>query len=380
MRVLFFAVLILSVSTVFATAPLESGFSQAPRASASIDEKAKIFLDVRNKVINAAARYEDTPYKYGGFDSNGIDCSGLIFASFKDALGISLPRSTTALYSWTEKISPDKLQPGDLLFFKTTNTGKITHVALYLGDNRFIHSASIGSRTGVIYSNMNEKYWSEAFIGAGRAFPEIPVAYQNNTASTVGNDNSAGKSADTVNTSFGNPADPDKFVKDTKGNLFLGLGIAPTWNAFLKDTDLFRGFASQLHIGAETSSLGPRMVFGLEIRPEYDAALGVFRLPITFSWGPSEKIMIFAGPVFSFGEAVITTADEIRYYSGGTSWLGAIGITAAPFMINSANGDFAPYLEAAWQSYFSDNPESNVNADFSAGFRFSTGVKWIIKL
>ena len=118
------------------------------------------------------------------------------------------------------------------------------------------------------------------------------------------------------------------------------------------------------------------MIFGLEIRPEYDMTLGVFRLPITLSWGLNEKIRIFAGPVLSFGDAAIATKDGVRGYSGGTSWFGALGITVAPFIIKTSYGNFAPYLEAAWQNYFSNDSVMNLNADFNASLRISTGIRF----
>jgi hypothetical protein len=158
------------------------------------------------------------------------------------------------------------------------------------------------------------------------------------------------------------------------------VAFAPTWGGFLKDGDFVRGFASQIRIAADTYSLGTRMIFGLELRPEYDGALGVFRLPITLSWGPNDQIRVFAGPVFSFGEAALSTEDGTRRYSGGTSWLGTIGLTAAPFIYASEAGEFAPYLEIAWQSYFNQSGGSSLNADFSAGFRFSTGVRWTLQI
>jgi hypothetical protein len=165
-----------------------------------------------------------------------------------------------------------------------------------------------------------------------------------------------------------------------EGRLLLGAAFAPTWNGFLKGGDTFRGFTSQFRVGADTNSFGTRMVFGMELRPEYDGALGVFRLPITFSWGPDDTFRIFAGPVFSFGDATLSTEDGERSYSGGTSLLGTIGITAAPFSFPAAGGEMAPYLEVAWQSYFSDNSNFNFNADFSAGFRFSTGIRWTMEV
>ena len=227
----------------------------------------------------------------------------------------------------------------------------------------------------MIYSNIDEPYWTRAFAGAGRAFPEVSSDFRPALANRGAIDKS-----ETGTAGVWGRSDLPPEPSTGNGRLLLGAAIAPTWNGFLKGGDLFRGVASQLRLGAETYTFGPRMVFGLEIRPEYDGALGVFRLPITFSWGPSDKFMIFAGPVFSFGDASLSTEDGKRPYSGGTSWLGAAGITAAPFIFNTAGGEFAPYLEAAWQYYFSENENININADFSAGFRFSTGIRWTVQV
>ena len=393
MKYLFFVILVFCAAGLF-SAPLERGFTQAPGVSASSEEREHAFSQARTKVIEAAAKYESTPYRYGGITAGGMDCSGFIFTSFRDALGVSLPRSSTGLYTWAEKIPLDKAQPGDLLFFKTGTNGGISHVALYLGDGRFIHSASAGPRTGVIYSTLNEQYWSRTFAAAGRAFPEASPGFRPVLASSTpaagtaaevrtgasrsdaaGSDTSAsgGWGGARSNLPAGTGASSAE-----DGRLLLGVAIAPTWVGFLKGGDLLRGFASQLRLGAETYTFGTRMIFGLEVRPEYDGALGVFRLPITFSWGPSDKIMIFAGPVLSFGDASISTENGERHYSGGTSWLGAIGFTAAPFIFNTTYGEFAPYLETAWQYYYSDNKTRNANSDFSAGFRFSTGLRWTV--
>jgi len=359
---------------LFANAPLESGYPLASRASASPDEKQRAYLEARNRVISSALSYENTPYRYGGITAAGLDCSGFIFLSFRDALGVSLPRSTSGLYSWVEKIPLEKMQPGDLIFFRTDSTGNITHVGLYLGNRRFIHAASAGPRTGVIINTLDEGNWTRNYAGAGRAFPEAAPGFLPLGISAAGstpNRTSSGTAEAKTNTSNSNGADSNE------GNRFLtGVALAPTWNGFLKDGDVLRGFTSQLRIALDTSIFYKKMILGFEVRPEYDGELGVFRLPFTLSWGFNDKFRIFAGPVISFGNATISTKDSERQYSGGTSWFGTAGITAAPFIVKTDIGDFAIYAEAAWQSYFSDNNKYNLNADFSAAVRLSTGIRW----
>jgi len=167
-------IIIFPVNELFA-APLERGYRLAPEASASANDKALAYMNARLKVIDAVEKYLGTPYRYGGITAAGLDCSGLIYLGFMDALGVSPPRSSSALFQWTVRIQLDRAQPGDLLFFRTDPaSNNITHVGLYLGNRYFIHSASAGPRTGVIYSSLDEQYWLNAFAGAGRAFPEAP--------------------------------------------------------------------------------------------------------------------------------------------------------------------------------------------------------------
>jgi probable lipoprotein NlpC len=352
MKILFSVILILFSAFAFAAAPLENGLFPASRTQ---DEIAQAYIDARNKVINAAVKYEKTPYRYGGMTSKGLDCSGLICLSFKDALGVNLPRSASGLSSWAEKVSLDNAQPGDLLFFKTDFSGNITHVALYLGGRKFIHSASDGPNTGVIYSTLDEQYWARTYAGAGRAFPEAPsTAFPDNTKKGQG-----------------------KIAKDASGgNFYFSAALAPTWSSFLTNESFFRGFSSHLGAGVNTSLLNTQMIFGLELRPEYDRMLGIFRLPVTLSWGLNEKIRIFGGPALSFGDASIMTDNGARNYSGGTSWFGTLGITAAPFIFKTSHGNFAPYFEAAWQKYHSNDSSANLNADISASLRLSTGIRF----
>jgi probable lipoprotein NlpC len=171
-------ILIVFIKLVFCTislyaAPLNNGFTLAPAAKSSPAEKTAASQEARQQVLAAAGKYEHTPYRYGGLDQRGLDCSGLVYVSYRDALGVSVPRNTWSLYSWVEKVSIEDALPGDLLFFITTGNGSISHVGIFVGDGRFIHAASEGPVTGVMYSSLDERYWSRTFAGAGRALPEV---------------------------------------------------------------------------------------------------------------------------------------------------------------------------------------------------------------
>jgi hypothetical protein len=159
----------------------------------------------------------------------------------------------------------------------------------------------------------------------------------------------------------------------------VGIGIAPSWNGFLSGGFPIRGGAAHIRAAVETRTGKNPVEFGLEIRPEWDYTLGVFRLPLTLSLGFDDKLRIFAGPSFSFGTAVLKTSGGERHYSGGTSWLGTVGVWASPFSWNIKRGSLALYGEFAWQSYFSDSSTRNWNADICAGLRFSTGLSYTLK-
>jgi probable lipoprotein NlpC len=125
--------------------------------------------DARARLISAAQKYRGVPYRYGGLDRKGLDCSGLVFLSFRDSLQVEVPRRAEDLFHWTERLEKEQVQPGDLVFFE--QRGRIFHVGIYIGEGWFFHAASSGPVTGVIYSRLDERFWSRAYAGAGRALP-----------------------------------------------------------------------------------------------------------------------------------------------------------------------------------------------------------------
>jgi probable lipoprotein NlpC len=125
--------------------------------------------DARERFIKAAQTYRGVPYRYGGRSRSGLDCSGLVVLSFRDSLQLEVPRSAEDLYHWTERLEREQIRPGDLVFF--AQQGRIFHVGIYIGEGWFFHSASSGPKTGVIYSRLDESFWSRNYAGAGRALP-----------------------------------------------------------------------------------------------------------------------------------------------------------------------------------------------------------------
>ncbi len=105
-------------------------------------------------------------YKWGGkTPESGLDCSGFVRYVFQNSLNITLPHNALAMSQSGKDIDRSELKPGDLVFFNTLRR-RFSHVGIYLGDNRFVHSPRTGRDIEV--ANMNESYWTSRFDGARR--------------------------------------------------------------------------------------------------------------------------------------------------------------------------------------------------------------------
>ncbi len=117
-------------------------------------------------ILEQSSNYLGTPYVWGGSSENGVDCSGLILQIFKNSLNIELPRTSLEMSKIGERIKNFKdLLPGDLVFFNTRNFS-FSHVGIYIGDNKFIHSPRTGAY--VRLDDLNHNYWQTRFNGARR--------------------------------------------------------------------------------------------------------------------------------------------------------------------------------------------------------------------
>lgn len=120
-----------------------------------------------NDVLFQAISLVGTPYRYGGNSpAAGFDCSGLITYVFLTSAGIKLPRSTAELIDIdAPKIAKDRLYPGDLVYFNTLG-GRVSHIGIYVGERRFVHSPSSGGT--VRMDNIDTPYWQQHYVEAKR--------------------------------------------------------------------------------------------------------------------------------------------------------------------------------------------------------------------
>ncbi len=116
-------------------------------------------------VVNAMG-FLGVPYKRGGNSAEtGFDCSGFVRAMYEQTVGLLLPRRAEQQAAATEVIKKDDLQPGDLVFFNTMRRA-FSHVGIYVGNGKFIHSPKPGAQVRV--EDMTGSYWQRRFDGARR--------------------------------------------------------------------------------------------------------------------------------------------------------------------------------------------------------------------
>lgn len=146
----------------------------ASRMADRVSEGASHVADRASELVVNAMGFLGVPYRRGGTSAEtGFDCSGFVKAMYQQTVGLILPRRAKEQAAATEKIDKRDLQPGDLVFFNTLRHA-FSHVGIYIGDNKFIHSPKPGAQVRV--EDMNIPYWKARFDGARRVL--LPVAAQ----------------------------------------------------------------------------------------------------------------------------------------------------------------------------------------------------------
>ena len=137
--------------------------------SHKVADKAQTVAGRAGDLVVNAMGFLGGPYKRGGNSAEtGFDCSGFVRAIYQQTVGLVLPRRADQQAASTQVIDKKELQPGDLVFFNTMRR-TFSHVGIYVGDGKFIHSPRSGSEVRV--EDMRQSYWQRRFDGARRVTP-----------------------------------------------------------------------------------------------------------------------------------------------------------------------------------------------------------------
>jgi hypothetical protein len=119
---------------------------------------------LREDLVHTARRFIGTPYQWGGASpKKGFDCSGLTQTVYR-LNGLELPRNAFSQFHAGTPVSRESLQKGDLVFFATGRSRRVTHVGVYAGQGQFIHAPGRGK--SIRTASLNNSYFKKRFLGA----------------------------------------------------------------------------------------------------------------------------------------------------------------------------------------------------------------------
>ncbi|MEY4267615.1 MAG: hypothetical protein RIS90_2150 [Pseudomonadota bacterium] len=137
-----------------------------------LDQVRQTASNKASELVFTALGFMGVPYRRGGNTAEtGFDCSGFVKAMYEQTVGLILPRRAEQQAASTQKIERSDLQPGDLVFFNTMRRA-FSHVGIYVGEGKFIHSPKPGAEVRV--EDMGVAYWNLRFDGARRVHSPAP--------------------------------------------------------------------------------------------------------------------------------------------------------------------------------------------------------------
>ena len=143
---------------------VQHNITASPPTPVPVQPKNRVGDEVAVRAISMVG----LPYRYGGADLDGFDCSGLVYFIYRD-LGFDVPRTAADQQRSAMSIDRARLQPGDLVFFRTRGR-RISHVGVYVGEDRFVHAPQTGK--SIELRSLDDDYYGPRFVGAGRVVPK----------------------------------------------------------------------------------------------------------------------------------------------------------------------------------------------------------------
>ena len=148
-------------------------FNKLEQVGTKLEQVGQTVTHRASNLVVTAMGFLGVPYKRGGNTAEtGFDCSGFVRAMYQNTIGLVLPRRAHEQAAATEAIDKKDLRPGDLVFFNTMKRA-FSHVGIYVGEGKFIHSPKPGAQVRV--EDMGQNYWQRRFDGARRVLSQSPA-------------------------------------------------------------------------------------------------------------------------------------------------------------------------------------------------------------
>ena len=337
----------------------------------------------RENFVSMAKQKVGSPYVLGAVGPNTFDCSGLIYFCAREAANKQLPRTAKALYSYCRIVKDSDKEIGDLLFFKTTASGNISHVGIYIGNSQFISAISDGPNTGVIISSLKQDYWKGKYVGAGQFLPsgksfedEDEIIEEIAVLDSDSNSKSGSKKAKKVSGLQSGYKGSSFFdaKAEWKDSFVFDASLCGSWSFISPKRFLFmfRGIDASFNARISKWVLEPGLGFGIK----WCFGTDVFQFPILFSLTLNDYVRFYAGPVFTADSPTLVDTDKEIKASIFPGIIGVsfstptidIGKTKLQFVqdvnysvFNNTGGGALPILESV-----------------SAGLVFHTGVRILL--
>lgn len=143
-----------SIEEFYVVAPEEQAVARLPKTGAT---------GLRHQLVETARNQLGVPYLWGGTSREGFDCSGLAMTVYR-VNGLRLPRSSREQFDGGKPLAQEALQEGDLVFFSTDGSGRVSHVGVYVGGGAFIHAPGRGR--AVCRDELSDRYFKTRYLGA----------------------------------------------------------------------------------------------------------------------------------------------------------------------------------------------------------------------
>ena len=350
-------------------------------------------LTKREKFVAEAKKLIGSPYVYGAVGPTSFDCSGLIYYAARESVAVQLPRTAKAIYGFVTEVEDKDKEPGDLLFFKTTSSGNVSHVGIYIGNDQFISAISDGPNTGVIVSSLKQDYWKGKYVGAGQFLPggsfgsghsegssgpeesaseKSETNSKENPEGTGENRAAATQETGTQNsTQTGSKKEGSTEKKDITEEIIFDGAVFFDWSLFSSRQFVFkyRGVDAVFHARYAGWELQPGI--GLDFR--FNSGLKVFQIPLTATLTVNDYFRVYAGPVFTFGSATLIDTDkEIK----SSIFPGIIGLSVSTPNLKIGDVGIQAVQDISYTVYNNtDGSALNFVESAASGLVFYTGLR-----